>query len=164
VKIIIPVLTVIALQGCQSTNIQKFEPLTNEPNAAKLDISANLVGLFMHGKVTQLELFNGCYDKNYDTENVIGHIVSEHKDEKSNIVNIPTGEKLYFQYGTTEPNWNCHSQFSFTPLKGESYKIQYEMVFAGCEITVIHNGSKLKDVEFFDSTSGYNKKWRKCSK
>ena len=163
-KLIVLLLSIVILQGCQSTKIAKFEPSTNQTNKAELEVSANLIGLFLHGKVTQLEMFNGCYDKDYDTENVIGHVVSEHKDNASNNILIPSGNKLLFQFGTTEPSWNCHTHFSFTPLQGEKYKIHYEMVFAGCEVSITNNGSKVKDVEYISARSGYSKKWRECAK
>jgi hypothetical protein len=155
-------LSLLLLQGCQSTKIVKFDPVTNGDKRAELEVSANLVGLFLHGKVTQLEIFNGCYNKNYNTENVLGHIISKHEDNATNKITIPTGKELFFQFGTTEPNWNCHTHFSFTPKQGEQYKIHYEMVFAGCEVTITNRGNRYDDVKFLPATSGYSKKWRKC--
>ncbi|PMG79791.1 hypothetical protein BCU84_04815 [Shewanella sp. 10N.286.51.B7] len=161
-KIIISLLFIFALQGCKSTKIPEYEPSTNT-NSAELKVSAGLSGLFLHGKVTQLEIFDGCYKKNYNSENVIGHVITEHKDKTPDILLIPAGNKLYFQFGTTEPSWNCHTHFSFTPLLDEKYEIHYGMAFAGCEVKVSNRGNIVRDVEFLTAEPGYSKEWRKCT-
>ena len=162
-KLFILVLAIL-LVSCKSTNLPEYNgPATNE--SAELAISANLKGIFLHGKVTQLEIFDGCYEEDYDTENVLGHVISEHSDIATNTINIPSNKELYFQFGTTEPSWNCHVQFSFTPESGKKYYLNYEMVFAGCESSLKEsNGESVANIKYFNSGSGTSKVWRRCDK
>ncbi len=154
----------LLLVGCKSTNLPVYAEATSN-DSAQLIVSANLKGIFLHGKVTQLEIFDGCYTNNYDTENVLGHVISDHSDSASNTIDIPTKNELLFQFGTTEPSWNCHVQFSFLPEAGKTYYLNYEMVFAGCEISL--KDSELipvADIKFYEGGSGTNKVWRRCDK
>ena len=152
------------LISCKSTNLPVYNEVASN-DSAQLIVSANLKGIFLHGKVTQMEIFDGCYADDYDTENVLGHIISDHSDGATNTITIPTNKELLFQFGTTEPSWNCHVQFSFSPEVGESYYLNYEMVFAGCEISLKDSAlTPVTNIKFYESGSGSSKVWRRCDK
>ncbi len=155
------VLLMMLLVSCKSTNLPVYNEVTNSDNA-QLTISANLKGLFLHGRVTQLEIFDGCYKDDYDKENVLGHVISDHSDGRTNTISLPSKE-LFFQFGTTEPGWFCHVQFSFTPENGEAYTLNYEMVFGGCEASLKDStGEQVTNVRYFKTGAGISRGWRKC--
>ncbi len=156
-------IAVVTLSACKSTKLPVYVP--DQPNAeqAELTVNARLIGLFLHGKVTQLEMFDGCYNDNYEKEHALGHIITEHPAGNNTKLAIPAGKELFFQFGTTEPSWNCHVQFSFIPQKESTYSFNYKMVFGGCEVSVLdENSQPVNDVKLYSSETGYSKSWRKC--
>ena len=156
--------SVLLLASCKSTNLPIYTEVESN-NKAQLTISANLKGLFLHGRVTQMEIFEGCYNDDYDKENVLGHVISDHSGDATNTVSLPANKELFFQFGTTEPSWNCHVQFSFTPENGKAYFLNYDMVFGGCETSLKESvGEQVVNVRYFDTGSGTSKVWRRCDK
>lgn len=155
---------ILMIVSCKSTNTPAYQEVQSN-KSAKLTITAELKGIFLHGRVTQTEIFDGCYNESYDKENVLGHVISDHSDGASNTITIPANKELFFQFGTTEPSWNCHVQFSFIPQIGEHYKLNYQMVFAGCESSLKNRlGDDVSSIKYYESGSGISKIWRRCDK
>lgn len=162
-KYFLIIICTISVVGCKSTKIPQYKELITNEQFATLEIVANLKGIFLHGKTTQLEIFDGCYKESYQDENVLGHVISEHSDRASNIIKIPSGKRIYLQLGTTEHAWNCHVQLSFLPIRQAHYKLQYDMILNGCEVKLTTlNAMVVDDLLFYESLPGRTDDWRKC--
>ena len=162
--------TIFFLVGCgpMQTKMVKYVEVTNGPLA---DIKAR--GALQGSGLTKthLEIFSGCFEgRDYSKENVLGKVYFKREEFGKKTISIPAGKRLYFKYGTNNPTWLCHSQFSFVPQEGSAYLFDYKMVYAGCKVNVTNlTTNEPIDMRVYEKTTeesvfvGTALAWRKCT-
>lgn len=155
------------LIGCASPIINYEEP--DDTNAASIVYDVDLWGVFPFGKKISTWYYSGCFDSDWNSENVLGKKVISEEGFNQDPIQINAGKKIYISFGL--PDF-CYINYGFTPKPSEMYVATYNSKFGHCvgSLSKVIDGKKVavQDAEFFKlspvaAALGSRHEWRRCS-
>lgn len=123
--------------------------------------TALIKGVTLSGRITQLAFYDKCGG---DLTGLTVPAKVNYRDTDFNkpAVEIPTGQRIYFTYGTIDSATNCKVLFSLVPQPQHTYNVGYYRKFGGCHVDVrSQSGNAIKTLTFY--TEKPSQPWLSCA-